>query len=55
MALNSRTERAYENALESVPGATGLINVKIQDNWGWAVLVSLRCTTISGDAIKEVK
>jgi len=55
MGLNSRVERAYEAALQSVPGATGLINVKIQDDWAWAVVATARCTKVNGDAIKEVK
>lgn len=55
MGLNSRVERAYAAALESVPGATSLINVEIQEQWTWAVLATARCTTVSGDAIKENK
>ncbi|KAF7600004.1 MAG: hypothetical protein CGU28_08835 [Candidatus Dactylopiibacterium carminicum] len=55
LGLNSRTERAYEAALESVPGATGLINVEIKEDWAWILLATTRCTTITGDAIKEIK
>lgn len=55
MGLNSRSERAYENALESVPGATGLINVTYQEDWMWWVLGTARTVKITGDAIKEVK
>lgn len=55
MGLNSRSERAYENALESVPGATGLMNVTYQEDWMWWVLGTARTVKISGDAIKEVK
>jgi len=53
MGLNSRMERAYQLAVRSVPGATGLINVELQDDWFWWLLATTRCTTISGDAIKE--
>jgi hypothetical protein len=52
MGLNSRVENAYQDALSSVPGATGLINVEISENWFWAAVVTVRCTTIKGDAIK---
>ncbi|WP_211254781.1 hypothetical protein [Nevskia soli] len=50
--LNSRVERAYANALQSVPGATSLINVKMQENWYWFVLGTMRCVTITGEAVK---
>jgi hypothetical protein len=55
MGLNSRTERAYENALKSVPGATGLINVTYQEDWLWWVIGTSRDVTIKGDAIREIK
>jgi hypothetical protein len=55
MGLNSRTERAYENALKSVPGATGLINVTYQEDWLWWLVGTSRNVTITGDAIKEIK
>lgn len=55
MGLNSRGERAYENALESVSGSTGLINVTYQENWFWWVIGTARTVTITGDAIKEIK
>ena len=55
MGLNSRTERAYENALASVPGSTGLMNITYQEDWFWWVLGTGRTVTITGDAIKEVK
>ncbi len=53
IGLNSRSARAYRHALESVPGATGLINVTIQESWFWFVIGSMRRTTLTGDAIKE--
>lgn len=52
MVLNSRVERAYQRALESVPGATSLINVELQEDWYWWVIGTARCTTISGEAIR---
>ena len=55
MGLNSRVERAYDRAIQSVPGATGLVNVELKDDWFWWLLASTRCTTVSGDAIKEEK
>ena len=55
LGLNSRTERAYENALQSVPGATGLINVTYQEDWLWWVIGTSRDVTIKGDAIREIK
>ena len=52
---NDRWQAAYDEALSRAPGATGLVNVDIQDDWAWAVLFNVRCTTLSGDAIMEVK
>ena len=50
--LIERVERAYELAVASVPGATGLVNVVHQERWYWWGLASARCTRISGDAIR---
>jgi hypothetical protein len=50
--LNERVERAYAKALESVPGATALINVTMSEDWFWWVVGSTKCVTISGEAIK---
>lgn len=52
MGANSRVERAYVNALASVPGATGLIDVTIQEDWYWWLLGTSRCVTLAGEAIK---
>lgn len=52
IALNGRVARAYNNALESVPGATGLVDVTIQENWYWWVIATARCVTVTGEAIK---
>lgn len=53
IGLNTRVERAYQEALASVPGATSLVNVNIVEDWQWLLLVTMRCTTITGDAVKE--
>ena len=50
--LNKRVENAYQNAIDSVPGATALLNVTMQENWFWWVLGSTKCVTISGEAIR---
>ena len=50
--LNSRVERAYDNAVKSVPGATGLIDVTIKESWFWWIIGTTRCVTITGEAIK---
>ena len=55
MGLNSRTERAYDNAVKSVPGATGLINVTYQEDWLWWIVGTARNVTIKGDAIREIQ
>jgi hypothetical protein len=53
--LNGRIERAYNNAVASVPGATGLIDVTYKEDWYWWILGTARTVTITGEAIKEVK
>jgi hypothetical protein len=55
IGLNSRDERAYKEALESVPGATGLIDVSLQETWYWLVIGTIHTVEIQGQAIKEVK
>src|ERR1041384_3840531 len=52
MMLNGRVERAYQKAVASVPGATGLINVTYQEDWFWWVIGTARCVTITGEAIR---
>jgi hypothetical protein len=52
LGLNTRVEKAYARALESVPGATALINVQVQENWYWYVLATARCVTVTGEAVK---
>ena len=55
MGLNSRIQKAYDNAVASVPGATGLINVSFDESWFWWVIGTGRTVTITGDAIREIK
>ena len=52
MGLNGRVEKAYQNALASVPGATALIDVTMSERWTWVFVGTMRCVTISGEAIK---
>lgn len=52
VGLNSRVERAYRNAVESVPGATALAKVTMQEQWYWWVYGTTRCVTITGEAIR---
>lgn len=51
-SLNERVGNAYRNAIDSVPGATALLNVTMQENWYWWVLGSTKCVTITGEAIR---
>lgn len=54
IGLNDRVERAYGEAISSVPGATGLINVTYQESWYWYVFGTAWKVRISGEAIREV-
>ena len=55
LGLNDRSERAYADAVRSVPGATGLINVTYSEDWFWWILGTNRTVTVTGDAIREIK
>ncbi len=55
MGLNSRTQRAYVDALMKAPGATSLTDITYKEDWYWWVIGTARKVTISGEAIKEVK
>lgn len=50
--INSRTERAYADALAKAPGATALVDVTLQEDWLWYYLGTLTTVTISGEAVK---
>lgn len=52
IGLNSRVERAYQEAVSSVPGATGLINVTMDERWYWWVIGNARCVTVTGEAVR---
>lgn len=52
VGLNDRTERAYRNAVESVPGAKALVNVNMEHSWYWWVIGTFHCVTVKGEAIK---
>ena len=52
MGLNGRMQRAYDNALAQAPGATGLMNVELQESWYWFVIGTMRHVTITGEAVK---
>ncbi len=47
-----RLERARDAAIASVPGATGLVNVTLEDRWAYWLLFSQRCAIVRGDAIR---
>lgn len=55
LEFNSRVERAYRQAVETIPQTTSLINVRVREDWFWWVLATTRCTVISGDAVREIK
>lgn len=52
IGLNSRYESAYNQAVASVPGAGGLIDVTLSEDWYWVLFATLRCVKVAGEAIK---
>ena len=52
VVLNDRMQRAYDNALASVPGSTALTSVTLQENWYWWVFGCARQVTLTGEAVK---
>ena len=52
IGLGSRVQKAYEDALTSVPGATALLNTELKEDWYWWYLGVTKCVTITGDAIR---
>jgi hypothetical protein len=52
VGLNERVATAYQNAVASIPGATALVDVSIQEDWTWWLIGTMRCVTIKGEAIK---
>ena len=55
LGLNDRQERAYADAIASVPGATALINVTYSEDWYWWIIGTGRSVTVTGDAIREIR
>jgi hypothetical protein len=49
---SDRLERARSEAIASVPDATGLVNVTLQERWAYYGLFSRRCAIVRGDAIR---
>jgi len=52
--MDSRITRARAAALAQQPGATGLINVELSSDWTWWLFGITHCTSVNGDAIREV-
>ena len=50
---NSRLGRAYQEALQTLPGTTSLINVNIREDWFWWGIGTTRCTVINAEAIRK--
>lgn len=53
IGLVDRNRAAYQAAVESVSGATGLINVSVRESWKSWYLWSSKTITVTGDAIRE--
>jgi len=49
---NDRLSRARDAAIASVPDATGLLDVTLQENWMWWGLFSRRCAVVRGQAFR---
>ena len=49
---NERFKRAYDAALQKHPGAKRLVDIEIQENWFWAVVLNGYKFTIRGKAVK---
>lgn len=49
---NERVQKAYDEALASVPGATALMDVNYSERWYWWGLAFRRCACISAEAIR---
>ena len=52
IGLSSRVENAYQDALQNKPGATGIINITMKEDWVWWLLGSSKCVKITGEAIR---
>jgi len=50
--LTDRFERAYQNAVQSVPGATAVAEVNASEYWFFWGVGRTFCTTIRGEAVR---
>ena len=49
---SDRLVRARDAAIASVPEATGLVDVTLQERWAYWGLFSRRCAVVRGDAFR---
>ena len=52
IGINSRTERAYADALKNVPGSTALTDVTLDELWLYFGIILFQQVTITGEAVK---
>lgn len=52
IGINSRTERAYKDALKNVPGSTALTDVTLDELWLYFGIALFQQVTITGEAVK---
>jgi hypothetical protein len=52
IGINSRTERAYKDALKNVPGSTTLTDVTLDELWLYFGIMLFQQVTITGEAVK---
>ena len=52
LGRGDRLAHARDAALSSVPGASGLLNVTLQESWAYYGLFSRRCATVRGEAFR---
>jgi hypothetical protein len=50
---DQRAQTAYGKAVASVPGATSVSDVTIQEDWTWWLLATSRKLTVRGEAVKQ--
>ena len=51
IGASDRLERARTEAIASVPGATSLVDVTLQEKWTYWLLFSRRCAVVRGEAV----
>ena len=52
--MNDRATRAYAEAVRAA-GATALTDTTVEDSWYFAVIGTLLCSEVTGQAIRETK